>query len=147
MEKAYGRKELPVPANAEDRSPEYWAGWALAEYQWYCGRRFKDIFERIPFTKIIGMYSAYHEMDITSFIDTMEEFYRAAEGEPKLKRIRESRGLSQAELAEQSGVNLRNIQLYEQRVNNIDKAQVHIIYKLSWVLGCNVEDLLENPMM
>ena len=73
--------------------------------------------------------------------------HKAAEGDSNLKRIRENRGLSQAELAEQSGVNLRNIQMYEQRVNGIDKAQANILYKLSRVLGCNVEDLLENPMM
>ena len=63
--------------------------------------------------------SIHHEMDITSFIDTMEELYKAAEGDSNLKRIRENRGLSQAELAEQSGVNLRNIQMYEQRVNGM----------------------------
>lgn len=107
----------------------------------------QDIFERIPLTKIIGMYSVYHEMDITNFIDTMEEFYKTAEGESNLKRIRENRGLSQAELSEQSGINVRNIQMYEQRVNNIDKAQAHTLYKLSRVLGCDIEDLLENPMM
>ena len=44
--KANGRKELPKPTRAEDYSPEYWADWALAEYQWYTGRRFKDVFER-----------------------------------------------------------------------------------------------------
>ena len=37
--KANGRKELPKPTRAEDYSPEYWADWALAEYQWYTGRR------------------------------------------------------------------------------------------------------------
>ena len=42
-------------------------------------------------------------------------------------------------------MNLRNIQMYEQRVNGIDKAQANILYKLSCVLGCNVEDLLEKP--
>ena len=146
IEKAYGRKELSKPTHAEDCSPEYWAGWAVAEYQWFTGRRFKDIFDRIPLSKIIGMYSVYHEMDVTNFIDTMEEFYRAAEGDSKLKRIRENRGLKQTELAEQSGINIRNIQMYEQRVNNIDKAQAHILYKLSRVLGCDIEDLLENPM-
>ena len=93
------------------------------------------------------MYSVYHEMDITSFIDAMEVFYKTAEGDSKLKRIRESRGLSQSELAEESGVHLRNIQMYEQRVNNIDKAQAHMLYKLSRVLGCDMEDLLENPMI
>ena len=146
IKKAYGKKELPEPTSTEDYSPEYWAGWALAEYQWFTGRRFKDIFEHIPLTKIINMYTVYHEMDITNFIDTMEEFYRAAQGDCKLKRIRESRGLSQTELAEQSGINVRNIQMYEQRVNDIDKAQAHTLYKLSRVLGCSVEDLLENPM-
>ena len=144
--KAYGKKELPEPTLSEDRSPEYWAGWALASYQWYYARRFKDIFERIPMNEIIGMYSVYHEMDISHFIEDMEARYQAAEGESNLKRIRESRGLSQTDLAEQSGVNLRNIQMYEQRGNNIDKAQAQILYKLSRVLGCDVEDLLENPM-
>ena len=146
VKKAYGNKELPEPTYSEDYSPEYWAGWALAEYQWFTGRRFKDVFERISLTQIIGMYSVYHEMDVTNFIGTMEELYASAEGDSKLKRIRESRGLSQSELAEQSGVNLRNIQTYEQRANNIDKAQAQILYKLSRVLGCSIEDLLENPM-
>lgn len=144
--KAYGKKDLPKPTYAEDCSPEYWAGWAVAEYQWFTGRRFQDIFERIPLSKIIGMYGVYHEMDITSFIATMEELYEAAEGDSKLKRIRENRGLSQMELAKRSDVNLRNIQMYEQRGNDIDKAQARILYKLSRVLGCNIEDLLENPM-
>lgn len=58
----------------------------------------------------------------------MEELYKAAEGDSNLKRIRENRGLSQAELAEQSGVNLRNIQMYEQRVNGIDKAQANMLH-------------------
>ena len=70
-------------------------------------------------------------MDVTNFIDTTEELYKAAEGDSKLKRIRENRGLSQTGLAEQSGVNLRNIQMYEQRGNDIDKAQARILYKLS----------------
>ena len=146
--KAYGKgkKGLPKPSQSEDRSPEYWAGWALASYQWYYARRFRDIFDRIPLKEIIGMYSVYHEMDISHFIEDMEARYIAAEGESNLKRIRESRGLSQTELSDQSGVNLRNIQMYEQRGNNIVNAQAQILYKLSRVLGCNVEDLLENPM-
>ena len=145
--KAYVSKELPVPTYSEECSPEYWAGWALAEYQWYSARRFKDIFERVPFSKTVAMYSVYHEMDITSFIDTMDELYKSAESDSNLKRIRESRGLSQSELSERSGVNIRNIQMYEQGANDIDKAQGNILYKLSRVLGCSIEDILENPML
>ena len=144
--KAYGKKELPEPTLSEERSPEYWAGWALTSYQWYYARRFRDIFKRIPMKEIIGMYRVYHEMDISHFVEDMELRYKAAEGESNLKRIRENRGLSQTELSAQSGVKVRNIQMYEQRGNNIDKAQAHILYKLSRVLGCDVEDLLENPM-
>ena len=47
--------------------------------------------------------------------------------------------------AKLSGVSLRSIQMYEQKVNDIDKAQARTVYKLSRVLGCTVEDLLENP--
>ena len=85
-------------------------------------------------------------MDITQFIDSMESFYNKAELETKLKRIRESRGISQSELSEMSGVQLRSIQMYEQKVNDIDKAQAQTLYKISRGLGCNIEDILENPM-
>lgn len=144
--KAYKSKELPEPRQGEECSPEYWAGWALAQYQWHTGRRFKDIFEKIPMSEIIKMYSVYHEMDISKFIEDMEQSYKSVERDARLKTIRESRGLSQSELATQSGVNLRSIQMYEQKVNDIDKAQGQTLYKLSRVLGCSVEDLLENPM-
>ena len=138
VEATYKKKKLPEPRYSEGLSPEYWAGWALAEYQWYSGMRFKDIFERVKLSEIIPMYSVYHEMDISKFIETMSEC--------RLKKLRESRGLSQAELAKISGVGLRSIQMYEQRVNDIDKAQAQTIYKLSRVIGCSMEDLLEKPM-
>lgn len=145
-EATYRKKKLPEPGYSEGLSPEYWAGWALAEYQWYSGKRFKDIFEHVKLSEIIPMYSVYHEMDISKFIETMGERCSTALPECRLKKLRESRGLSQAELAKISGVSLRSIQMYEQRVNDIDKAQAQTIYKLSRVIGCAMEDLLEKPM-
>lgn len=142
---AYPEKSLSVHTISPGRSPEYWAGWALAEYQWATAKRFKDIFIRAPFSEVVEMYSLYHEMDISRFIEEMDNRYSSVKTETKLKTIRENRGVSQAELAESSGVNLRSIQMYEQRVNEIDKAQAKTLYKLSRVLGCTVEDLLENP--
>lgn len=145
-EATYKKKKLPEPGFAEGLSPEYWAGWALAEYQWYSGKRFKDIFEHVKLPEIISMYPVYHEMDISKFIETIGEKCAKALLECRLKKLRESRGLSQTELAKISGVSLRSIQMYEQRVNNIDKAQAQTIYKLSRVIGCSMEDLLEKPM-
>lgn len=91
------------------------------------------------------MYSVYHEMDIGHFIEDMNKRYMSITQEIHLKTIRENRGISQVELAALSGVKLRSIQMYEQKVNDIDKAQARTLYKLSRVLGCNIEDLLENP--
>ena len=97
-------------------------------------------------SEIIPKYRVYHEKDISAFMETMEEMCAEALPECRLKKLRESRGLSQAELARISGVSLRSIQMYEQRVNDIDKAQAQAIYKLSFVIGCKMEDLLEKPM-
>ncbi len=33
-----------APSVVFDRSPEYWAGWILAYYQWYTARSFADIY-------------------------------------------------------------------------------------------------------
>lgn len=96
-------------------------------------------------SEIISMYRIYHEMDVERFIEDMDKKYDSVQLETRLKTIRENRGISQAELARISGVKLRSIQMYEQKVNDIDKAQAGTVYKLSRVLGCSMEDLLENP--
>jgi len=142
---AYPNWEFPERIFSENRSNVYWAGWALAEYQWITSKRFKDIFSRVSLAEIISMYNVYHEMDIEHFVEDVTKRYNAIEQETRLKTIRENRGISQMELAKLSGVKLRSIQMYEQKVNDIDKAQVGTIYKLSRVLGCTIEDLLENP--
>lgn len=125
---------------------EYWAGWVLADYQWYSAYRFQDIFDKIKMSEIVKMYSVYHEMDITRFYDRMDNIMNTEIPVTRLKRIREAAGLSQSELAKTSGVSLRSIQMYEQKKNDIDKAQGQILYKLAVTLGCSIEDLLELPM-
>lgn len=92
------------------------------------------------------VYPTFHEMDISRFIESMDRRYNEFVAETKLHKIRESRQMSQSGLAKLSGVNIHPIQLYEQRLNDIDKAQVQTLYKLSRVLCCNIEDLLEKPL-
>ena len=60
-----------------------------------------------------------------------------------LKRIRKDLKLSQNQLAEESGVNARMIQHYEQGFKDINKAQAITLYKLAQALNCKIEDLLE----
>lgn len=59
-----------------------------------------------------------------------------------LKKIREAKGLSQQQLAELSGVNVRMIQKYEQGDKNITKASVSTVYKLAQALECSIYALL-----
>ena len=145
ISKAYPEKEFKEYAPSRSRTELYWAGWSLAEYQWTTCRRFKDIFDKLPFSEIVLMYKVYHEMSVENFMEDLNKRLDLIQQEPRLKTIRESRGLSQAELAKLSGVNLRSIQMYEQRINDIDKAQVGTVYKLSRVLGCTIEEVLETP--
>ena len=60
-----------------------------------------------------------------------------------IKAVRIARGLSQADLAEKSGVSKRTIQAYEQRDKDINKASVEIVSKLASALNCSIDDLLE----
>ena len=140
---AYMNYKFPEKIFSEERSEVYWAGWALAEYQWATCRRFKDIFSRIPLSEIVTMYSVYHEMDIMKFVEAINEKWDQYYTETNLKRLRKIAGLSQRELADLSGVALRQIQLFEQKKRNINHTRAIDVLKIGKVLGCKSEDLLE----
>lgn len=139
----YLDNKFPLRKFRNSKSKEYWAGWVLSQYQWVSKKRFKDIFKKISLSEIIKLYPIYHEMDISQFIDFMDGIFKNSNEPTKLSKIRELRNLSQKELADLSNVNIRSIQLYEQKVNDINKAQSITLYKLASVLACNIEDLLE----
>lgn len=63
----------------------------------------------------------------------------------KLKEMRQSRGLSQSQLAEKTGINVRTIQHYEQGSKIFDHARIDTILKVCIALGCKLEDVIENP--
>ena len=90
-----------------------------------------------------ALYSPYHEMDIRHFADKMNELYNKEKPETNLKIYRKRANLSQKELAELADIPVRMIQHYEQRQKNINKAQVEYLARLSRVLNCNIEELLE----
>lgn len=126
-----------------DKSPEYWAGWALAYYQWYTCRPFIKVNKAVPIRNVLDMYDVYHEMDIMHFVEAVNEYWNICYEETNLKRIRKLAGLSQRELAELSGVSIRQLQLFEQRQRDINRTKAIDIVKLARVLGCKAEDLLQ----
>lgn len=127
-----------------DRSREYWIGWAVAYYQWYSGRSYSEIFKAITFEDLESMYYTLHEADVSKFADIADERVREYFKETNLKRIRTAYGCTQAALAEQSGITLRSIQMYEQRRKDINKANAETLYRMAKALGCTIEDLIEK---
>ena len=138
---------IPFPDKEDamflDKSPEYWAGWALAYYQWHSSRSFMEILSAVPLSEIMKMYPVYHEMDIEKFVDHMNAFLKKAYPSTRLRTKRLNSGMSQSELALDSGVALRQIQLFEQRQRNINNASAITLLQLSRSLHCNMEELIE----
>lgn len=63
-----------------------------------------------------------------------------------LKTWREYRGLTRREVAERSGINIRSLQDYEQGHKEIKSAKGETLYRLSMVLNCTMEELIESSV-
>ena len=124
-------------------SKEYWCGWVLAYYQGYSGKSFKDILSSLPMEQIERMYPAMHEASEQRFVDAVENMIARKTSATKLQTLRRLNGYSQRILAEKSGIHLRNVQQYEQRAKDINKAAVSTLVALAKTLNCQIEDLLE----
>lgn len=62
----------------------------------------------------------------------------------KLKSRRLELGLTQAQLAEKTNMNVRTLQHYEQGSKNFDHARIDTIVKVCIALECNFVDVIEN---
>lgn len=62
----------------------------------------------------------------------------------KLKTKRMEAGLSQSQLAERTGINVRTLQHYEQGSKIFDHARIDTIVKVCLVLNCKMADIIEN---
>lgn len=136
---------LVVASHPDYKGREYWAGWILAYYQWYTSKRFADIVSGgLALSTILDMY-ILHEADESKFVESADAILErnAAGQKSKLQTIRKARGFTQQQLSEASGVTLRMVQLYEQKQNDLSKAQVNVVISLAKALGCSIEDIIE----
>ena len=128
-----------VSRQFQEGNPTYIAGKNGCEMVKEVIRSAGLIMEEIP----DEMYFVYHEMDIMKFVEAINEKWDQYYTETNLKRLRKIAGLSQRELADLSGVALRQIQLFEQKKRNINHTRAIDVLKIGKVLGCKSEDLLE----
>lgn len=129
-----------------ERTPEYWAGWALAYYQWFTAKSFMYIQRNgLDIKTLISLYPTLHEADLSKLVDTANIIIERhiAESRSILKTLRKQLHLTQSKLAELSGVSLRMIQAYEQGDQDIRKAEAQTVFALSKALGCKAEVILE----
>lgn len=133
------------PSYEDFKGREYWAGWIIAYYQWITNKRFEDIVkDGLTLSTVFSMY-ILHEADESKFVESANEILsrNKQSQKSKLHNIRKARGFTQKELSDASGVSLRMIQLYEQKQNDISKAQVNVVISLAKALGCEIEDLID----
>lgn len=140
-----GEIEETMPSYSDFKPPEYWAGWAVAYYEWYRNIPFRRINAIVPIDEIISMYNPYHEADITKFAFEMDRRMKDAGVASQLARLRAYAGLTQKMLAERTGVSVRMIEQYEQRKKDLRHASVDTVYRLATGLHCSVEDLIAVP--
>ena len=120
-------------------SPEYWAGWVLAYYQWKSGRSFRYIQNNgLDIDKVIAMYYPLHEADLDKFAAVADGILSLAS---TLKKARERLGLTQEELSRLSGVSLRMIRAYEQKSQDLEKANFITVSKLASVLHVDYSEI------
>lgn len=124
-------------------SKEYWAGTVIAEYAWEKNMSYQELDGYISVEEVIGLYKDFVNADSLVINIRLDEMLNAKKKVAKLKLRREMLGLSQSELAEQSGIPLRTLQQYEQRRKNINNAKAVYLVDLASVLRCEVRDLIE----
>ena len=134
-----------APSHPDFKGREYWAGWIFAYYQWQSGRRFEDIVaDGLTLSTVFSMY-IHHEADNSKSAESADAIIRRNKEarKSKLHTIRKARGFTQQQLSEAAGVALRMVQLYEQKQNDLSKAQAGVVIRLAKALGCEVEDLID----
>ena len=127
-----------------DRTPEYWAGWALAYYQWFTSNSFSFLQRNgLSIDIVLSLYPTLHEADLSKFVDTADSIIERHLSTKKntLKTIRKQSRYTQKELADLTGVSLRMIRAYEQGDQDIRRAEAQSVFDLSRAFGCKPEEI------
>ncbi len=137
-----GRETEPAPLVRYDTGEAYWRGYVLAYYQWRSCRSFPEILAYIEREDLQRMYPAYHTASEEKTMDELDALLQRRGSVSRLQRYRKRLGISQQELAERSGVNLRTLQEYEVGRKDLRKAAAKTVLALSGSLWCSPSELI-----
>ena len=135
-------KKWPAPFVRYETREYYWIGYILAYYQWRSGCRFKEILNTLRIDLLLKMYPSLHTTSEKHAYELIDECFKENSLLSRVQKYRKCIGLTQAELARRTGVNLRTLQQYEIGDKDIRKASAQSVLALARTLCCQPEDLL-----
>ena len=123
---------------------EYWVGSAMAYLQWYYNMSFQSLHTKGVTASTIAPYCfALRNEDLSRTVEVADEMLKDYDqAHTPLKTARKNAGLTQRQLAEQSGVPLRTIRAYEQSRIVGGRASAQAMYNIASILGCPLDYLL-----
>ncbi len=127
----------------QDETAEYWLGSYLAYAQQKLKVSFQMINKYVPISELLSLYYPFHLMSEDKFVEFLKTAIKVRKGKTNLEIYRREAKLSRSELSEKSGVPLRMIEHYEQRVKNINKANAEYLISLAKALFVSPDSLLE----
>ena len=78
-----------------DKTPEYWLGWSLAHYMWEKNCKFSYVLRAVEPEKMLGMYRALHEADISKFVTQVDVILKEHYSQSAIARFRAYANLTQ----------------------------------------------------
>ncbi len=135
------REEKPALIRFET-DENYWTGYFIAYYQWKKRRSFQYIFSCLKEKDLLRLYPALHTASEEKGIEVIDRILTEKNSISRLQMYRKKLGLSQLQLAERSGVNLRTLQQYEVGRKELNKAAADTLFALAGTLGCRPEALI-----
>lgn len=97
----------------------------------------------VPFDALRSLYYPWHEASEERVARLVCDMAKKTPRQTKLALARKRLKKTQQDLAYESGVSLRSIQMCEQRQRSINEASVTTVRDMAKALHCNIEDLLE----
>lgn len=106
----------------------YWCGSSYFELHLRLNRPFSYIFLKLPLEELLGIYSIYHEMDISHLMD----YFQKKEKETTILRaLCKKKKCSITKLSIQTGINAATLNKYNADDEALYKGSFQNIYKIS----------------
>lgn len=105
----------------------YWCGYSYYDLFLNTHKPFAYIFLKLPLTKMVDIYSIYHEMDFTALLDY---FNKLSKEKTILRILCENGKTSLKSLSEKTGINLATISKYNASDESLYKGSFQNIIKI-----------------